>query len=213
MGPPRPTAPTPTAPQPITYAPPQQLQYQAPPQRPQYQAPPQPQYQPPPPPQEPVLYAYPPPASGTPAWLVTIGVFVGLTVAGYAFYALVLNKHGASASSQREEKASDAKGRGGRDLSKNLEAAGIRIIEENRKPTIKLMLVNHSASDMASLTGTVRLTTDAQHEVAVIPFTLASLAAFEAKDISAPLKTKLRAYELPDWQFIKAEVQLKPAAE
>ena len=38
-------------------------------------------------------------------------------------------------------------------------------------------------------------------------------AAFEAKDISAPLKTKLRAYELPDWQFIKAEVQLKPAAE
>jgi hypothetical protein len=75
------------------------------------------------------------------------------------------------------------------------------------------MLVNHSASDMASLTGTIRLTTDAQHEVAVIPFSLASLAAFEAKDISAPLKTKLRAYELPDWQFIKAEVQLKPAAE
>jgi hypothetical protein len=141
-------------------------------------------------------------------------VFLGLTVAGYAFYSLVLNKQGASASTQTEEKAeTKAAAKGGRDLSKNLEASGIRIIEENRRPTIKLMLVNHSASDMASLAGTIRLTTDAQHEVAVIPFNLASLAAYEAKDISAPLKTKLRAYELPDWQFIKAEVQLKSTAE
>ena len=45
-------------------------------------------------------------------------------------------------------------------------------------------------------------------EVAVIPFSLASLGAYETKDISAPLKTKLRAYELPDWQFIKTQVQL-----
>lgn len=136
-----------------------------------------------------------------------------MTVAGYAFYSLVLNKNGAAASAQTEEKAETKASKGGRDLSKNLEAAGIRIIEENRKPSIKLMLVNHSASDMASLSGTIRLSTDAQHEVAVIPFNLASLGAYEAKDISAPLKTKLRAYELPDWQFIKAEVTLKSTPE
>ncbi len=34
-------------------------------------------------------------------------------------------------------------------------------------------------------------------------------AAFEGKDITAPLKTSMRAYELPDWQFIKIETQLE----
>ena len=147
-----------------------------------------------------------------PAWLVTIVVFMGLIGAGYAFYALVLNKHGASAASHGESEAPPAPAAAAkpdhRDLSKNLEAAGVRIVEENRRPTIRLMLVNHSSADLADLKGTVLLTTEGQKEVAVIPFSLASLGAYETKDISAPLKTKLRAYELPDWQFIKTQVQL-----
>ena len=70
------------------------------------------------------------------------------------------------------------------------------------------MLVNHSAAELTDLVGSVLLTTDGKSELAVIPFKLSSLPGYESKDISAPLKTNLRAYELPDWQFIKAQVRL-----
>ena len=149
-----------------------------------------------------------------PAWLVTIGVFVGLCAAGYAFYTLVLNKNGrtsasASADNAAEPPAAAAKGpRGRKDYTKYLEVAGIRILEENRKPTIRLMLVNHSSAELASLSGTISLSTDGKTDIATIPFNVATLGGFEAKDISAPLKTTLRAYELQDWQFIKAQVTL-----
>ena len=31
---------------------------------------------------------------------------------------------------------------------------------------------------------------------------------YEAKDMTIPVKTALRAYELPDWQFITATFQI-----
>ncbi|MCC6536997.1 MAG: hypothetical protein IT162_05575 [Bryobacterales bacterium] len=70
------------------------------------------------------------------------------------------------------------------------------------------MLITHSAAERAELAGTVSLTADGK-PVASVPFSLAALGAYEAKEISAPIKTSLRAYEMPDWQFIKAQVSLK----
>jgi hypothetical protein len=32
-----------------------------------------------------------------------------------------------------------------------------------------------------------------------------SLGPYESKEIKAPLSTRLRVYELPDWQFLRAE--------
>ncbi len=201
--PPRATAPTPTAP-PVYAAPPPPQPMQAIPA--QVVAPPlaaEVQY----------VYVQKP---GLPAWLVTIGVFAGLCAAGYAFYSLVLNKNGRSSAAVADSSPAPAASKGphGRkDLSKHLEVAGIRIIEENRKPAIRLMLVNHSSVELASLTGTITLTTDGKTDIATIPFNLATLGGYEAKDISAPLKTTLRAYEMPDWQFIKAQVKLTSSAE
>jgi hypothetical protein len=203
--PPRATAPTPTAP-PVYAAPP-------PPPQPLQAAPVA--VAPPSAPEVQYVYVQKP---ALPAWLVTIGVFVGLCAAGYAFYTLVLNKNGgasASATSSttaEEPPAAAAKGpRGRKDFTKYLEVAGIRILEENRKPTIRLMLVNHSAAELASLSGTISLSTDGKTDIATIPFNVATLGGYEAKDISAPLKTNLRAYELPDWQFIKAQIKLTNA--
>lgn len=193
--PPTPTAPTPTAPPPppVVVAPPPAA------------AEPQ------------VQYVYVKPAA--PAWLVTLGVFAGLLGAGYAFYSLVLNKSGASAApaavSERkvdEPDAAPGATRNAAKLTRHLEATGVRIVEENKRPQIRIMLVNHSSAEMASLKGSVTLNVEGKTEaLAVIPFTLASLGAFEAKEITAPLKTKLRAYELPDWQFMRAQVTLASA--
>lgn len=200
--PPTPTAPTPTAP--IYTAP-------APSPVPAPAAPAEPQVQ----------YVYVKPAA--PAWLVTLGVFAGLVAAGYAFYSLVLNKNGGSASAApaaiSERKSDEAEAAGGgagsknaAKLSRHLEVAGVRILEENKRPQIRMMVVNHSSAEMASLKGIVTLTVEGKNEaIAEIPFTMASLGGHEAKEITAPLKTKLRAYELPDWQFMRTQVKLTEA--
>ncbi|MBI3279211.1 MAG: hypothetical protein HYZ57_05140 [Acidobacteria bacterium] len=39
----------------------------------------------------------------------------------------------------------------------------------------------------------------------VTEYTVPPLLAYESKDLSTTLKTQLRAYELPDWQFVKAD--------
>jgi len=40
--------------------------------------------------------------------------------------------------------------------------------------------------------------------IGVIEVSVPSLGPYESKELSAPLKTALRAYELPDWQFLRA---------
>jgi hypothetical protein len=35
-----------------------------------------------------------------------------------------------------------------------------------------------------------------------------ALGPYEARDATAPLNTKLRAYEMPDWQNISGQVQI-----
>ncbi|MBM3794338.1 MAG: zinc ribbon domain-containing protein, partial [Acidobacteria bacterium] len=193
--------PTPTAPPRPTAPPPPQ-----PPQHEYAPAPPQPQY----------VYAPAPPRQTLSAWLVTLLVFGGLVGAGYAFYNYVLNKPAVAAmetpapapAESAESAAPTGSPRKRASLEKNLEVAGIRILEQNKRPQLRMMLINHSSADMAELAGTVTLSAD-DKAVATVPFSLGTLGAYEAKEISAPLKTALRAYELPDWQFIKAQVSLK----
>lgn len=199
--------PTPTAPARPTAPPP-------PPPPPVYAAPEQPA-----PPQQ-VQYVYVKPA--VPAWLVTLGVFAALLAAGYAFYSLVLNKNGSTTTAasssgsvpaaKADDAASPAESKAAARLEHHLEVAGVRIVEENKKPQIRMMVVNHSSADMAGLKGSVTLTAEGKPgDIAVVPFTLAALAAYEAKEVTAPLKTSLRAYELPDWQFMRAKVKLVSA--
>jgi hypothetical protein len=44
--------------------------------------------------------------------------------------------------------------------------------------------------------------------IATLPFEVTSLGPYEVKEITSPLKTTLRAYELPDWQFLRADLRL-----
>lgn len=95
-------------------------------------------------------------------------------------------------------------------LAKHVEAAGIRIIEERKKPQLRIMIVNHSAADLADLAGTIVIKAkEGQNTVGTLEFKLPELRSYEAKEIGGPLTTKLRAYEMPDWQFLHAELELK----
>jgi hypothetical protein len=203
--------------QPSTPAPPP---YAAPP----YAAPPQPpQAQPPawaaaPPESEQPVYTLPEtaPAHGFPSWLVAILVAL-LAIGGFFLaYKLLGGKSEIVTAPVKTDSPSTApQGPGANPYARYIEVAGIRIAEDE-KQQIKatFVVVNHSAADMPSqdLQITLRTTSakPGDEPVAVVAIKTGPLAANASKDLSVPLKTTLRAYELPDWQFLRTAVDVLP---
>ena len=98
-------------------------------------------------------------------------------------------------------------------LAKYLELSGYRLAEKGvGKLSVKFVVVNHSEADIGDLTLKVRLvTTAAKPEdppITEFEAKVPALGPQETKDVSATATTKLRIYELPDWQFIRAEVEI-----
>jgi hypothetical protein len=98
-------------------------------------------------------------------------------------------------------------------LQKYVEVVGVRLIEDpKKKPQVRFVVVNHSGAEISDLAANVNLwarTAKSDEEaVGTLAFKLPSLGPYEAKEMSGPLNTKLRVYELPDWQNLTAEVQI-----
>jgi hypothetical protein len=105
----------------------------------------------------------------------------------------------------------------GHPLAKYLELAGYRLSEATPgKLNVKFVVVNHSDADIGDLTLKVKLVTTAEKagEPPITEFEakVPSLGPQEIKDVSATGATKLRIYELPDWQFIRAQVEITSPA-
>jgi len=98
-------------------------------------------------------------------------------------------------------------------LAKHLELVGIRLSESGPgKLKIRFVVVNHSDADLGELTLKVRLlATAAKPEdppVASFESKIPALGPQEIQDVSATIPTKLRVYELPDWQFLKVDFDI-----
>ena len=96
--------------------------------------------------------------------------------------------------------------------AKYLELVGFRVSEA--KPgqlTIQFGVVNHSQADLGDLKMTVNLRTAGANpsDPPLVSFPAkVTLGPMELKNVSAEVPTKMRAYELPDWQFLTADFQL-----
>jgi hypothetical protein len=84
------------------------------------------------------------------------------------------------------------------------------------KLQIKFSVINHSNADIGDLGVKVTLTTTAakpgEAPVAVFDAQVPSVGPQETKDVSVTVPTKLRIYELPDWQFLRGEFQITSPA-
>ena len=188
--------------QPVAAPPPAQQQYAPPPQ----------QYGPPP-----IQYG-PPAAKGLPSWVVTLLVAGGLLGVGALAYRFLPSNKSASDDSEltATEKSAPATGKNSASgnahpYAKQLELAGVRLSEDPRQRLIvKLTVINHSAADMSGLKMTVTLRTKGKSEriLATVPVSVPSLGPMESKDVTATVPTKLRAYELPDWQFLETSFDI-----
>ena len=98
-------------------------------------------------------------------------------------------------------------------LAKYIELAGFRVSESQAgKLKIKFAAINHSDADLGDLTVKVRMITSASKPgdppVTEFDAKIPSLGPEEEKDVTAEGTTKLRIYELPDWQFLRAEFDI-----
>jgi len=207
--------------------PPQQApppQWQAPPPPPQYQAPPQ-QYAPQPPPYGYPYAQQPPPAwqpqparAATPLWLMVIGfAVVFLVIGGGIYYAI--QHFGASTTAEKAglENPTDAsKQKVSNPLQKYVEVVGLRLMEESKKPVARFVLVNHSTTGIEDLKANVTLwastSRSEEDSIGSFSFSIGSIGPDESKELTEPLKTKLKMYELPDWQNATAEIQITSPA-
>ena len=102
-------------------------------------------------------------------------------------------------------------------LAKYIELAGFRLTES--KPgqlEVKFVAVNHSEAELPALDLNIRLRTTAAKPddppVAEFQAKVPALSQLEIRDVSAKVTTKLRIYELPDWQFLRAEFDIRSPA-
>ena len=98
-------------------------------------------------------------------------------------------------------------------LNKYIEVTGLRLVEDRPgKLEIEFVIVNHSQAPLTDVSGNVaiRPTTAKSDDEAVgaFAFRLPELRPYEAKNMRAPLQSKLRVYELPDWQFMRADLTI-----
>lgn len=77
---------------------------------------------------------------------------------------------------------------------------------------MKFVVVNHSEADIGELGVKVRLTTSSAKPddppIAEFQVKVPTLGPEEIQDVVATAPSKLRIYELPDWQFLKAEFEI-----
>jgi hypothetical protein len=84
------------------------------------------------------------------------------------------------------------------------------------KLKITFGVVNHSDADIGDLGLHVKLVTSAAKPedppIAEFDAKVPSLGPQENKDVSVIVPTKLRIYELPDWQFLRAQFEITSPA-
>ncbi len=98
-------------------------------------------------------------------------------------------------------------------LLENLEVTGLRLVEDKQKKLeIRFLLVNHSPAPLTDIAATVTLRPSTakpgKETVGTFAFRLPGLEPYESRDMLAPVEAKMRLYELPDWQFLRADVVL-----
>ncbi|MBI4890053.1 MAG: hypothetical protein HY821_05455 [Acidobacteria bacterium] len=212
----QPQAQPPAQPQAQPPAQPQPTQSQGLPQY-YYQPQAQPQYQPPPPQPQPAQAVYTIGAEnhkkGMPAWLVAV-LTIALVGGGlFGVYKVVSTRNGTSATATTAPDVLSGTASKSHPYAKYLEVSGIRLIEgSDKKPVVRFAVVNHSPAELAGLE--LRVTFRAVNAaagaepIAVVEAKVGSVPAHGIKDMEFPLKTSLKVYELPDWQFMKSNFEI-----
>jgi hypothetical protein len=150
---------------------------------------------------------------------MTVGVAVALLlVGGGIWYAMQSSGSSASPAEKAgvENPANPSRQKVTNPLQKYVEVVGLRMITENKKPVAKFVVVNHSSTEIADLAANVTLwastSRSEEDSVGSFSFKVGNLGPNSSQDLTEPLKTKFKMYELPDWQNTTAEIEITSPA-
>lgn len=163
-----------------------------------------------------------PPAKRLPSWLLTLlfaAGFAALGAAGYWGYRSLRPQAGQAAGAapakpvtafEQPEAPGAVKPH---PLARHIEITGFRLSEDaRRRASIQFLVVNHSGADLSGLEAEVELAAvdpkGERQSVGRFSFKAPRLGPYESREFKAPLQTDLRVYELPDWQFLRAEFRI-----
>jgi hypothetical protein len=156
-----------------------------------------------------------------PVWLMTILFALAIGGVVSAIYWLLPSNRGSAGSGPAPaavvESPAAKPGAKTNALQKHIEISGVRFVQDNKKKTLaKFLVTNHSEMDISGLAGNVTIwgRTQKSEEDAQGTFSFTTnLGPYESKEMTVPVNTKLKIYELPDWQNITTDVQITaPAA-
>ncbi|MGA3190857.1 MAG: hypothetical protein ABSF22_27485, partial [Bryobacteraceae bacterium] len=154
-------------------------------------------------------------SGNAPGWLVSLVVMLLLLAVGLGvvFYLLPRTVADAKPGPTPAQAASTTIPVSGSSspLAKFIEVTGFRIVvDESKKSEVQYLVVNHSAADIsdANIFITLRSVKPGQPPLCRFSFKVPSLAPFESKEMSSPIEKTTRAISLPDWQDIRADVQI-----
>lgn len=153
---------------------------------------------------------------GMPAWLMSLLFALGFVAIGagayYGYKRFGTTQSEAAVNPALESPAPAAAGPPKpHPYAKYIEVTGLRLTEDTQKAEVRFVVVNHSSAEIAELSATVRLkavSRSDQEPVGTFSFKLPSLGPYEIKELKSQVQTKLRVYELPDWQFLRAELEI-----
>lgn len=168
----------------------------------------------------PVAYPQGQPKGGLPSWLVAAGVaaLLVLVLAGGYLVLLPKMRNGQTTaapqpapavtleSPRTAQPAATPPTPTGSRLGKYIEVVGIRIVEENKRTMVKFLLVNHAAAELTDVNGMVEIhPSKGGAMVGRVEVKIPSMEPYESREFNASLNTNLRAYEIPDWQFLRGQ--------
>ena len=98
-------------------------------------------------------------------------------------------------------------------MLRQIEIAGLRLTQNKAKKTeVRFLVVNHSGAEIQDLSANIDLrarTSKADEEpVGTFSFKVPVLGPYESKEETAIVNTKLKVYELPDWQNLDERLQI-----
>ena len=153
-------------------------------------------------------------SGGIPAWFATVLVTAGLAglLAVLYLYVLPSRKGAAAGGGIKLETPQPAKPHATaaavHPFTKHLELTGVRVSEErNNRLRFELVAVNHSAANMPPLQLQVGVR-GSNNTLLEFPLKVPALGPSASKELSTSLVTALRAYELPDWQLLRADFRI-----
>lgn len=154
-----------------------------------------------------------------PDWVIAVLVAGGLIAAGALGFSLMQRSRAtstaaaSSAPTQLEKPGTPAPAAKQHPYAKYLDVTGIRVTEDGRRNLkVTFLVVNHSPAELAGIAANVSLRRSTsgpgEEPLTSFAFRLPALGPYESKELTVPAKTKLRAYELPDWQFLRADLDI-----